>query len=305
MPDLTPTNMRIISAPSILGLKPTGVRFLGKSLLEMGVAGLAGADPDILYLADPNHQYNPERDESTGCLNSVPLLSFCAELSDAVTTTLSVAQFPLVLGGDCSILLGIMPALKAIDPTGLVFLDAHADFYSPETSTTGEVADMDLAIVAGYGPPLLTNINDLGPYVDEEDIIHIGQRDQDETLQYNSPQINETAITCISAKQCHDLGSEAVAELVQQMVVDSGRKKFWIHFDTDVLHDDINPSVDYRLPGGLSIEYIEHIVSAVLSTGKCTGMSVTIYNPLLDPDGVAGRRIASAIQRFFTNSKNE
>lgn len=58
---------------------------------------------------------------------------------------------------------------------GLIFLDANADFYEPEKSITGEVADMDLAIVTGRGPELLTNINDQRPYLRDENVIHIGQ----------------------------------------------------------------------------------------------------------------------------------
>ena len=295
-------DIRIISAPSILGLKPSGVQLLGKTLLDLGLAALPGAKTGIVKLPDPNKEYSFQRDPATNCLNAPALKDFCLELHATIKTTVANSEFPLVLGGDCSILIGVMSALKTNGRAGLLFLDAHADFYSPETSVTGELADMDLAIVAGYGPPFLTNINDLGPYVDEEDIIHVGQRDQDETQKYNSPDIHQTEITCISASDCGERGASAVAAEVKERMINSPAYGFWIHFDTDVLNDDLNPAVDYRLPGGLLIDDVHVIVSAALSTGKCIGMSVTIYNPRLDAQAIVGRRLVAAIERFFSVS---
>jgi len=82
--------------------------------------------------------------------------------------TINTDRFALVLGGDCSILIGIMQVLKVIGRYGLIFLEAQADFYEPEKSVTGEVADMELAILTGRGSELLTNINNRRPYVEDE-----------------------------------------------------------------------------------------------------------------------------------------
>jgi len=103
-------------------------------------------------------------------------------------------KFPVVLGGDCSILIGNLLALRRLGRYGLFFIDGHADFYRPEESPTGEVADMDLAIVSGHGPDILSNIDDLKPLVMEQDIVVFGYRDAGQSAQYECQNIKNTSM---------------------------------------------------------------------------------------------------------------
>jgi arginase len=80
-------------------------------------------------------------------------------------------------------------------------------------------------------------------------------------------------------------------------------EEFWIHYDTDVLSDDINPAVDYRLPGGLTLEQVVYLQHALLSSGKVVGMSVTIFNPLLDDDGHIANVIVEGLTEAFNFRK--
>lgn len=281
-------NIEIISAPSILGLKPTGVEHLSESLLHADLATKLQAT--VKHIPTLNAAYNTTRDTETNCLNAPLIRDFSIILGKAVS---DAKHFPLVLGGDCSILLGIMPALKAKGTYGLIFLDAHADFYEPEKSTTGEIADMDLAIITGRGPEILTNIHGMQPYVKDEHVVHIGQRDEEETKRYGSQDIRETAIKCFSLA---DIADWNISKHIDTLKPDG----FWVHFDTDVLSDDINPAVDYRLPGGLLFEQVEEIISSLLSTQNIVGMSVTIFNPKLDKDGSIAKGITTCIVNAFT-----
>ncbi len=292
-------DIKIISAPSILGLKPTGVQNLSKSLLGSGLAQNLQSVHPIIDVPTLNHLYNNKRDSKTKCLNPGPIRDFSLSLSKAVSDTIQKGHFAFVLGGDCSILIGIMPALKAKGIYGLIFLDAHADFYEPEKSITGEVADMDLAIVTGRGPEVLTNINGLQPYVKDENVIHIGQRDWEETKKYGSQDIRETAIKCFSLAAIENKGIEMVIPEVLQHISQLNVEGFWIHFDTDVLSDNINPAVDYRLPGGLGFGQTEHLIKSLLATGKITGISVTIFNPALDKSGQISKNITESVGRAF------
>lgn len=81
-----------------------------------------------------------------------------AGAADAVGEVIDRGEFPVVLGGDCSILLGGLLALNRRGHYGLLFMDGHADFYNPEANPNGEAASMDLFFVAGRGPAVLTNI---------------------------------------------------------------------------------------------------------------------------------------------------
>ena len=291
--------IQIISAPSILGLKPSGVQHLADSLLGLGLAEKTNALPEIINVAPHNHLYIMVRNPETQILNAHSLYAFSQELISRVGNVFDKKHFALVLGGDCSILLGIMPALKSRGNYGLVFIDAHADFYLPEQSITGEAADMDLALVTGKGPDLLTDINSMKPYVPEENVIHIGQRDWEETQHYGSEDIKKTAIKCHDLSKIRQYGIDTVLKNILEQIQEMEITGFWIHFDTDVIDDTLNPAVDYRLPGGLTFAEIEKIFSVLLDTGKADGMSVTIFNPNLDRDGSIGSDITNCLASAF------
>jgi arginase len=272
-------DIELISAPSILGLRPNGVERLGESLLAAGLAQKLNYTKPVTHVPALNHLYSKERDQQTNCLNPVAIRVFSLTLSPLVAEAIRNKQFAFVLGGDCSILLGIMPALKERGNYGLVFIDAHADFYEPEKSQTGEVADMDLAIVTGRGPEVLTNINHLRPYVRDENVVHIGQRDWEETKQFGSQDIRDTPIKCFSLDDIEKEGIEKITKDVLHYIDQTNTDGGWIHLDTDVLSDEVNPAVDYRIPGGLSFKQVEHLIRALLLTGKMVGISVTIFLP--------------------------
>jgi arginase len=292
-------NIQLISAPSILGLKPAGVERLADSLLASGLAELLRTRSKVITVDTLNHKYNHKRDESTYVLNPNTIKEFSLTLGKVVSDTVSKRRFPFVLGGDCSILIGIMSALKAIGDYGLIFMDAHADFYQPDKSITGEVADMDLALVTGRGPLVLTNINNLQPYVKDENVFHIGQRDWDETKKYGSQDIRETSIKYYSLGEIEKNGMDATAIEVLKWINTSKTESFWIHFDTDVLSDEVNPAVDYRLPGGLQFEQVELLLSRLLQTERMAGISVTIFNPRLDTTGQVSKKISESLGRAF------
>jgi arginase len=295
-------SIQIISAPSILGLRPTGVEQLAKSLLSTGHLDELKSIEPIIELPTLNANYHSHRDEQTKCLNPLAIRSFSIALMKQIIEQIEKSVFPIVLGGDCSILIGIMPGLKTKGNFGLIFLDAHADFYEPAKSTTGEVADMDLAIITGRGPNLLTDINNLKPYIEDQNVIHLGQRDAEETMQYGSQDIRETAIKLFDFATIKSVGLTEVIDDVITYMDKLNVDGFWIHFDTDVISDDENPAVDYRLPGGLSFKEAGYVLHKLMQTGKMTGMSVTIFNPSLDKSGEIAIKISDCITSAFSEN---
>jgi len=293
-------DIELISAPSILGLKPTGVEHLAGRLLSTGLDRQLHLRYPVLQLPTINAQYSGLRDADTNCLNTGPIIEFSQHLADIVASTVRLQRFAFVLGGDCSILLGIMSGLKTAGSYGLVFLDAHADFYEPEKSPTGEVADMDLAIVTGRGPDKLTNMNELQPYVRDEHVIQVGQRDAAEAAQYGSQDIRKTAIPVFDLATIEKKGMEAVTASVISHISKWDTSGFWLHFDTDVLSDEVNPAVDYRLQGGLHFEQVEYFIRQLLLSGKMAGISVTVFNPLLDTDCTIAKNITAMLGKAFS-----
>ena len=212
-----------------------------------------------------------------------------------LSDVLRQGKFPLVLGGDCSNIIGIMLALRRAGRFGLVFIDGHADFYQPEAEPSGEVASMDLAIVSGRGPTVLTDIEGLKPLVRDADIVAFGFRDAEQQREYGSQDIRETAIHVFEFSEVRELGAAIAAEQAVGILRRSGVNGFWIHLDVDVLDDAIMPAVDYRLPGGMSWDELSATLQVLIPTRQAVGLNVGIFNPVLDEDGAIARGLVSCL----------
>jgi arginase len=282
----------IIDAPSILGLRPTGVEYLPEALKEAGLIERLNADYGGKVSSLP---YNSERDKVTLLLNPHSIKTFSLQLANRVSSVIRSRLYPIVLGGDCSILIGNLLALRRLGRYGLFFIDGHADFYQPEASLTGEVADMDLAIVSGRGPDILTNIDSLKPLVCDEDIILFGYRDREQAASFGSQDVRNTNIHSFDLAYIKQRGiTTAASEAVKNLLKDE-LCGFWIHLDVDVLDDTIMPAVDYRLKGGLSFDELSELLKIIVESGRSVGMDITIFNPNLDPDGLIARRFVSSL----------
>ena len=217
-------------------------------------------------------------------------------LADAVGDVLDHGEFPVVLGGDCSIVLGDMLALKRRGRYGLLFIDGHADFYQPEANPNGEAASMDLAFATGRGPEVLTDIEGRRPLVDDADVVAFGYRDAAEQAEYGSqplpPKLLALDLPRIRRCGLEVTAREAVAHLTRVGGPASG---FWIHVDADVLDDAIMPAVDYRIPGGLSWQELTTTLRIAMESHCAVGLEVTIYNPRLDPGGAGARGLVHVI----------
>jgi arginase len=288
----------IIDAPSILGLRPTGVQYLPEALKAAGLTTKLKAKYAGQVLSLP---YNSERDKSTLLLNPDTIRAFSLQLAGKVISVVHKKLFPIVLGGDCSILIGNLLALRQMGSSasgryGLFFIDGHADFYQPEASLTGEVADMDLAIVSGRGPDILTDIEGLKPLVLDQDIVVFGYRDGGQAASYGSKDVYETNMNVFDLERVNTLGITDAASLAIEKLMNDDFAGFWIHLDADVLDDAIMPAVDYRLEGGgLSFSDLSELLKIILGSEYAVGMDITIFNPLLDVNGSITRRFVSSI----------
>ena len=289
----------LVEAPSVLGLKPTGVDGLAGALLRHGVAERLGARIATRLTPPP---YAPDRPADTRTLNADGIARFSSALADAVGAVMAAGDRPFVLGGDCSILLGSLLALRRRGRYGLLFVDGHADFYQPDANPNGEAASMDLAFATGRGPAMLADLEGRGPLVRDEDVVAFGFRDEDEQARYGSQPL-ASGIHAIDLAAVRRMGiTAAVAEALRH-VARRDLDGFFLHVDADVLDDAIMPAVDYRLPGGLSGIELRHVLRAAAASGRLAGLEVTIYNPALDHDGSAGRLLADALVDGLTLSR--
>jgi arginase len=230
--------------------------------------------------------YRPERHPS-GIRNAEAIADYALRQAEVVDSFLLREELPIVLGGDCSILLGNLLAARRHAPRlGLVFLDGHADYNTPTRSETQGAAGMDLALATGLGPPLLASLAPEGPLVRPEAVIHLGLREEDLPLRTSEISVLDLqAVTRLGA-------AETVAWTLDHLEPQDG---YWIHVDADVLDDAIMPAVDSRYPGGLSYETLVSLLRPLLASSRALGVEFTIYDPDLDPDGSIGRAFTGAL----------
>jgi arginase len=285
----------IVEAPSILGLRPTGVENLPAALLAVGLADRLKARRAARVEAPA---YSPQRDGVTRMLNTGGIAAYSVALADAVGDVLDRGEFPVVLGGDCSILLGNLLALRRrAGRYGLLFLDGHTDFYQPEAEPNGEAASMDLALATGRGPTVVTNLEGLRPLVRDEDVVAFAFRDGEQAAEYGSQPLPRSLRT-IDLSEVRRVGAEAAArDALAHLIRDDGPNGFWVHLDADVLDDTVMPAVDYRMPGGLSWAELAAVLQETMNCGRAVGLDVTIFNPHLDPDRWIARGLAETIGR--------
>jgi arginase len=280
----------IIEAPSVLGLWPSGLQDAPRVLLEMGLGVGLGVEKTLRVEPPP---YDPRRDAETHMLNPSGLLSFTQILARDVWNMLEDKHVSIILGGDCSILLGPALALRQRGRYGLLFVDGHMDYWGAKLEPYGEAASMDLALVTGSGPPLLSNIDSLSPYFRPEDCVTYGTRDHLFSNDFiETPYPNE--LKRIDVKEARALGAPGVDQALAR-VTKPELDGFWIHFDVDALDDEIMPAVDYRMKDGLSYEELTRLLGAAFATGKVMGMTLTIYNPNLDPQRWIARTLVGKL----------
>lgn len=287
-------DIAILRAPSNLGLMPPaegkepGVRKLADVLIRHGLAQRLGAlDAGTV----PVPAYIPDRDPATGLRNRSSIRAYSQDLASAVERLIDSDAFPVVLGGDCSILIGAMLGLRRRGDFGLVYVDGHRDFQSPLSSGTGGVAGMDLAFVTGKGPEDLTTFDVPAPLVREEAVAALGYRDDTEGTDPGSRGADETAMLNLPVSEVRRLGPENASTRAMDFIRKDGTARFWIHLDVDVLDEEIMPAVDSPEPDGVTYAELRELMIPLLSSEWAAGLQVTIYDPDRDPDGSIGRRL--------------
>jgi arginase len=290
----------VVDAPSNLGLRPPrlgvepGVKRLAETVRANGfVERLAARDGGRVTPAAYSFAFGP----AVGVRNLEGVRAFALDLGDHLRPVLEDGQIPIVLGGDCSIVLGPLLALRERGTYGLVSIDGHDDLLLPGTSRTGGAAGMDLALALGHGPAALSNLRDAGPLVQPQHVALVGMRSDPAPDPVMADLLATRIGLTLPLTQIRRLGATAAAAHVLSVVARRGLDGFWIHLDADVLDNAVMPAVDSPAPDGLSYDEMIELVRRLLASGKAAGMTVTIYDPDRDPTGAIGAALTDALVR--------
>lgn len=279
-------NINIFEFPLNLGLTKKehetepGVRKLPDWLRKFGFH--SRIDPaNVFRLEAP--EYSIDFDRESKVRNADQIIEYAKKQADCIFHHYLKNTFNIILGGDCSILIGNAIALKKLGNFGLFYLDGHTDFIPPELSETGGAAGMDLAIITGTGHQKLTDINGLKPYFAEENIFCCGNAETDDKEYVD--QIINSSIHYFDLYQLRENGFRRTADDFLNMVEEKGLDGFFIHFDVDILKDEIMPAVDSRMEDGISYDDLREMLEPLIGNSLCFGIEITILDSDYDKNG--------------------
>lgn len=291
----------IVEAPSNLGLKPPapgrepGTRRAPDVLRSLGLHDALVPRRVARVEAAP---YAADRDRAVNVRNMAAIAEHALRLADAVEAAIREDAFPLVLGGDCSILLGSLLGLGRVAEPAVLFVDGHTDFFLPSQSATGGAAGMDLALAAGWGPPELSGLAGRRPLVEPRRIAALGNRDDAARPQAPIPALAEVAACYMPLAALRERGVEASVAAAAGTLAGA---TCWVHLDVDAIDSTLMPAVDSPQPDGLDWVETEALLRAALANGA-RGLQVTIYDPDRDPELKAGRRLADVLAKVLTTA---
>jgi arginase len=267
-----------------------------------------GAAPDALRKAGlvsalrgpkdgGNVGLTPLKSDSAGPAKNLDYFRDCTARIQQATKALVADQIFLV-GGECSLSPGSLAGLTEAfgGKAGMLWMDAHGDFNTPETSPSGYIGGMCLAMACGRGPSLGESIDQRRPLVAEERLVHVGSRalDPPEVLAFNSSPAKLFTAQQVKKNGAADAAEEAARHLAN--------RSDWIvcHLDVDVVDPSILPAVSYPTPGGLTVDEASLVVRTLMKTGKMKVLDLAAYNPSKDRGGASAKVIVDLARRIFS-----
>jgi arginase len=280
--------VRLLGAPFNSAGTADGVARAPTALRRAGLVGRLGAADGGDLAVD---ELVPERSARSGLLAERALVAMVARTRAAVAEAHRAGEFPLLLGGDCPVLLGALAATSdRHGGVGLLMVDGHEDGYPPHRSPTGEAADCELYLALGLpSEGLPEELAALLPLLAPRQVRLLGPRDHEviagDGVASLSSMVPVYSDVEVAARGAGALAATAASELAR------AAPAWWLHTDLDVLATDQLAAVDYPQPGGLTWEQLAEVEAAALAAPGCAGWTVTIYNPDLDPAGSQAARI--------------
>ena len=290
----------VVDAPSNLGLRPPrpgtvpGCYKLAGALRDRGLLARLGAEEG--GVVTPPRYDRGGWAEGDGVFNAAAIARYSVALADRVERHAAPGTFVLVLGGDCSILLGTLLGLRRRGRTGLVYVDGHSDFRHPGNSTAvGAAAGEGLALVTGRGQPDLTDIEGLWPYDRDADTAALGMHEPGDPL---LPEAREAVAVLATVEEMRSTGCGAAAGRALGAMA-PGVDRIWVHLDVDVLDPSVMHAVDSPEPGGLQPAELVETLVPLLRDPRVAGLDLAIYDPDLDEPGDGARLLTDVLVEAF------
>lgn len=260
--DMGPSAMRVASLNDKLAS-------LGYSVEDLG--NVAVEQPESLPPGPHTAKYLPQ------------IAHTCQRLADAVEAAAIKDKVPLVLGGDHSIAVGTVSGMshyfrRRESKMGLIWIDAHADMNTPESSPSGNVHGMPLACCIGLGPRELTHLYDYAPKVDPHNVALVGLRSVDEKERLN---VQGTGVHVFTMRDIDERGLREVMREALEAVT-AGAEAFHLSLDMDSVDPQEAPGVGTPVKGGFTYREAHLAMEILCDSGRMCSIEVVEVNPVID-----------------------
>jgi arginase len=279
------SHIAILGAPLDLGAGRRGVD-MGPSALRLAglnarLASLGYELEDLGNVSVAQQESTPSGPENAKYLPQIA--KTCTKLAEMVENVLATGNFPLVLGGDHSVAAGTVSGVSDLfrkrgQKIGLIWIDAHADMNTPESSPSGNVHGMPLACCVGRGPRELTDIFGYAPKVEGTNVVLVGIRDVDRR---EREIIREAGVTTFTMR---DIDERGLPNVMQQAIAiaNNGTSGFHLSLDMDVVDPDEAPGVGTPVRGGMTYREAHLAMETICDCSRMVSMEVVEVNPVLD-----------------------
>lgn len=278
MPEPGRKPVEILGIPMDLGQDRRGVD-MGPSAIRYArlKSGLEELGYSVQYLGNVEPPI-PELAYVSGDLRHLSAVrDVCTKVCERAEEMVSRDAFPLFLGGDHSVSIGTVSGVAEVGRTGMIWLDAHADFNTHETSPSGNIHGMPLGVLAGHGHPDLVGIGSPGASVRPEDVVIVGLRSVDRQEQ------NLLRRAGVRSYTMKEIDAYGVARVVRQALKDlSHLDRVHLSFDLDVMDPEVAPGVGTPVRGGLTYREAHLVMELISEADIVTSLDVVEVNPILD-----------------------
>ena len=294
---LVKSKIGVLGIPFNVGWTGEGIAEAPKALRTAGIIQeLSSTGRKVIDLGDVECDLPKQDSANPKLLNPAQVIALSKAIALRVTDTLRCGFFPLFLGGEDGILMGIVEGLSngLNKRFGLIYLDAHGDFNTPETTPSGLIGGMNVAAVAGRGPANLTTIFGHKPQLPEEAIVLFGTRDLDDP---EKVALDNSKVTIISANEIRETGGgQAMKRALQTLKphVDA----VYVHMDVDVLDPAEMNALILPVPNGITIAECASALESAGSSGMLCGASFMVFNARRDPNGSEAHKIIGLATRL-------
>ena len=278
-------SISIIGAPLDLGQGRRGVD-MGPSAVRVAnlnerIRGLGYDVEDLGNIAAPQAESSPAGDPHAKYLAQIG--AACEVLAGEVAGALARGRMPLVLGGDHSVAIGTVGGVarhfrdQGLN-VGLIWLDAHADMNTPETSPSGNIHGMPLACIVGMGPPALVGLLGFHPKAPPRNTVIVGLRDVD---QLEKPHVKDSGVRAFTMRDIDERGLRSVMEEAIALA-SGGTAGFHLSLDMDFVDPQNAPGVGTPVRGGATYREAHLAMEMICDSGRMTSMEVVEVNPVID-----------------------